>query len=56
MGYLGALFGLVATVQGVAWLGGADPRRARHGAVLAPLGLSLVAVSLVHLLVPDFFG
>jgi hypothetical protein len=55
MAVLGALLGLVATVQGVAWLG-REPTRTLHGAVLAPVGLSLLGISLLHLLVPDFFG
>jgi hypothetical protein len=55
MGYVGVLLGLVATVQGVAWLG-RDPPRIRRGAVLAPVGLALVGISLLHLLVPGFFG
>lgn len=58
LGILGAVLGTIATVQGAAWLGGTavGVRRRRQGAVLAPTGLALVLVSLVHVLVPGFFG
>ena len=51
-----ALVGLVALVQGVAWLG---PRRATprpiRGGVLASGGLLLLGLSLLLGFVPDFF-
>jgi hypothetical protein len=58
MAWLGAFLGLVALAQGVAWLGGADVgrRRKTQGAVLAPAGLLMLLLSLLHLLVPHFFG
>jgi hypothetical protein len=57
MGYLTGFVGLVALVQGVAWISGARVGRRRRvqGAVLAPVGLAVVAASLLHLLVPGFF-
>jgi hypothetical protein len=56
--WLGAFLGLVALVQGVAWLGSADVgrRRKTQGAVLAPVGLLMLLLSLLHLLVPEFFA
>jgi hypothetical protein len=53
--YVTAFLGLVALLQGVAWLGG-NTRRVALGAVLAPLGLLLVAGSVLGLLVPGFFA
>lgn len=56
--WLGALVGLVAMIQGVAWLGGARTgrRRRMQGGALAPIGLALFVLSLLHLLVPEFWG
>jgi hypothetical protein len=58
LGILGAALGAVATLQGSAWLGGSGvgTRRRRQAAVLAPAGMALVLVSLLHVLVPGFFG
>ncbi len=57
-GVLGVVLGLVGAVQGTAWLGGAaiGTRRRAQGAVLAPLGLAVVLISLLHVLVPGFVG
>ncbi|MCR9162078.1 MAG: hypothetical protein ACE37F_28480 [Nannocystaceae bacterium] len=58
LGIVGAVLGMVGTVQGAAWLGGTavGSRRRAQGAVLAPVGLAVVLVSLLHVLVPGFFG
>ena len=52
-----AFVGLVALVQGVAWLGSTrtSPARRGLGSVLAPLGLLLLSGAVVHLLVPGFW-
>lgn len=58
LGILGAVLGMVGAVQGAAWLGGASvgTRRRAQGAVLAPVGVAVVLVSLLHVLVPGFFS
>ncbi|MBL4689165.1 MAG: hypothetical protein JKY37_31525 [Nannocystaceae bacterium] len=52
-----ALVGMIATLQGAAWLG---PRRARPrpvvGAALLVAGLLVSGVALLALLVPGFWG
>ena len=57
LGIVGVVLGTIGTVQGAAWVGGAvGSRRRAQGAVLAPVGLALVLVSLLHVLVPGFLG
>lgn len=64
VGWALAFVGLVALLQGVAWLAaGADasaPRRAvvraQVGMLLAPVGLSLFALGLTTALVPGWWG
>ena len=54
MGIVIALAGLVAVLQGVAWLGGPGRRRVALGAALAPVGVALLAGGTIHALLPSF--
>jgi hypothetical protein len=54
MGVVIALLGLVALLQGVAWLGGSGRRRPALGAALAPVGVALLAGGTLHALLPSF--
>ncbi|HET6584987.1 MAG TPA: hypothetical protein VFG69_16135 [Nannocystaceae bacterium] len=54
MGIAVALVGLVALLQGVAWLGGSNRGRLALGAALAPIGVALLAAGTVHALLPTF--
>lgn len=58
MAYVTAFAGLVALLQGVAWIGGsrANGRQRVMGSALAPAGLLLLAGSVLTVLVPDFWG
>jgi hypothetical protein len=57
MGWVLAAAGVVATIQGVAWMGAPASARARValGVVLGCVGITLAAGGLVHALLPSFF-
>lgn len=57
MAYVTAFVGLVALLQGVAWIGGHDvsARDRFIGGALAPLGLLAFAFSVLTILVPAFW-
>jgi hypothetical protein len=58
VGYLGAFAGVVVLVQSVAWLGArrTGTRRRRQAMLLAPAAVVLLLLSLLHVLVPDFWA
>lgn len=53
MGAMSIGLGLVALLQGTAWLGRAEGRRRLQGAVLAPIGAAMLVLGLLHLLIPE---
>src|SRR5690606_21479194 len=57
MGIVVAVLGLVAVLQGTAWLGGARSgrRRRTQGTVLAPVGAAMLVLGVLHALVPGFW-
>lgn len=57
MAIVGIVVGLVALLQGVAWLGPREgPPRALAGAALAAGGLLLALLAMLGQLAPDFYG
>lgn len=56
MGIVGVVIGLIAVLQGAAWLGPRrGPPRGLLGATLTSAGLLLIGASLLYALAPGFY-